>query len=214
MRLIYHPYFSIYISMFTSIFAFFLWLWMPTRELLHISEEGQIIETLTLYAYVFAIVIFIIMRSPKAVIRWSVVIVLLAMLAREADLHKIIADMSIFKLRFWTGELPLRDKAIAIVILSPIALAVIYLLRYTSIVLQEMHKNVAHAITIISFVVLTILTKIIDRSVGVAREIFDWHSPDWLVALQTSQEELLELSIPLLAGIAIVQYRQYMRNMG
>ncbi|MDD9642047.1 hypothetical protein [Klebsiella michiganensis] len=70
-----------------------------------------------------------------------------------------------------------------------------------------MKNNEGYAITIVTFVSLIVLTNIIDRSLGILKETFGWHGPKWLVALQTSQEEFFELSLPLLALLAALQYR-------
>ncbi|HHL1461288.1 TPA: hypothetical protein ACQ3CW_004815, partial [Klebsiella pneumoniae] len=53
-----------------------------------------------------------------------------------------------------------------------------------------------------------IVTNIIDRSLGILKEVLGWHGPAWLIALQTSQEEFLELSLPLLVLMAVFQYRR------
>lgn len=81
---------------------------MPTQELIHLVEEGQFIESLTLYFYAIVLIIFIVFPfvAIRKLTQWSIILVLFTMMAREADLHKSINGMSILKLRFWTGEFP------------------------------------------------------------------------------------------------------------
>lgn len=183
---------------------------MPTETLIHLAEEGQFIERLTLYFYgtVLIVLIFIPLPGAKMLTRWSVIVVLFAMMAREADLHKFIDGMSMLKLRFWTGSLPWQDKVLAFAILLPVMLACLNLLcrhAHTTWLSARAHK--ADAVTVLTFICVMLLSCIFDRSLGILKEVSGWHGPKWLVALQTSQEELLELALPLLALVGTLQYR-------
>ncbi|KDL14892.1 hypothetical protein AF38_04698 [Klebsiella pneumoniae MGH 52] len=169
---------------------------MPTQELIHLVEEGQFIESLTLYFYVIVLIIFIVFPfvAIRKLTQWSIILVLFTMMAREADLHKSINGMSILKLRFWTGEFPRQDKIVALIILLPIVLVCLNLLScHGRRVLMAAKAHEGYAITLVTFVSLIIVTNIIDRSLGILKETLNWHGPGWLIALQTSQEEFLEL---------------------
>lgn len=205
-----HPLFGAGLAVFVSVFALILFCLVPADTLIHLMEEGQLVETLTLYAYVIALLYFIF--RPNLYIafltRCSIILALFAMMAREADLHKYIAHMSMLKLRFWTGDLPLVDKLEAFVIILPISVACIYLLvKHAKNVLAEARSQQDYAITTVVLVVLIPLTNIADRSLGILKETFGWHAQNWLIALQTSQEEMLEMSLPLLALVAALQFR-------
>lgn len=206
------PGFAAWFAGAISLFAFALWCLMPTDVLVHLVEEGQLVENITLAGY--AIVILWLMISPipqsRPLTRLATSMVLLAMMAREADLHQYIAHMSMLKLRFWTGALPGMDKLYAAALLAPIIVACVYLFwQHAAFVIKGLKSGRSHAVTIGVFLGLIILTNAIDRSLGLIKEQFGWHAPEWLVALQTSQEEFLELSLPLLALIAALQYRRY-----
>lgn len=206
-----HPFSGVRLAVFVSFFAFALSCLLPTNTVIHLMEEGQLIETLTLYAYAVAL-LYLIFRSDLHIAfmtRCAIILCLFIMMAREADLHKSIAHMSMLKLRFWTGNLPLHDKIGALLILLPVVAACLFLLikHAKNIGLQaKLHK--AYAVTTVTFVVLIPLTNIADRSLGLLKENFGWHAPLWLVAFQTSQEELLEMSLPLLALLAAIQYKR------
>ncbi|WP_410013308.1 hypothetical protein [Sodalis sp. C49] len=207
------PRFSVWLAVGVSLFTLILWCLMPTDILVHLVEEGQLVENLTLVGYGIAVLSLALLPLPlcRRRTRVAVIVALLAMMAREADLHKYIDHMSMLKLRFWTGSLPTLDKLYAVLSLVPIVVACLYLLvRHALPVLRAVRMGKAHAVTIATFVFLIGLTNIIDRSLGMIKGTFGWHAPEWLVALQTSQEEFLELSLPFLALVAAIQYRRAM----
>ncbi|MEN3257844.1 hypothetical protein AAH678_03285 [Sodalis endosymbiont of Spalangia cameroni] len=120
--------------------------------------------------------------------------------------------MSMLKLRFWTGSLPALDKLYALLSLAPIAIACLYLvIRYSRPLLRDIMAHKSYATTVVTFVALIFITNILDRSLGEFKETLGWHAPLWLVALQTSQEEFLELLLPVLALTAALQYRRQTR---
>lgn len=206
-----HPFTGVRLAVSVSLAAFILWCLAPVDTVIHLMEEGQLVETLTLYAYTITL-LYLIFRpglSIHLLTRCALILVLFAMMAREADLHKSIAHMSMLKLRFWTGDLPLTDKLMAFMILFPIIAACLYLLgKYGKKVWSRAKAGEAWAITTVTVFLLIPLTNIFDRSLGLLKEAFGWHGPLWLVALQTSQEELLEMSLPLLALVAVEQFRK------
>ncbi|MEM6159210.1 hypothetical protein AAH446_01405 [Erwinia sp. P6884] len=206
-----HPLFGVRLAFIVSLATFVLWCVAPTEALIHVMEEGQLVETLTLYLYAVTLLYFIFRPNlPIALLtRCSIILALFAMLAREADLHKVIDNMSLLKLRFWTGDLPLSDKLLALMIMLPIVAACLYLLKkHAKNVWVQAKRRKAYAVTTMTFIILIPLTNIADRSLGLLKESFGWHAPLWLVALQTSQEELLEMSLPVLALVAAWQFRR------
>ncbi|MBW6085920.1 hypothetical protein KZ779_00685 [Escherichia coli] len=64
-----------------------------------------------------------------------------------------------------------------------------------------------YAISAGMFILLIIITNIIDRSVSVIKKWTGFIPPDWVVALHTSQEEFLELWLPALALLALLQFQ-------
>ena len=93
-------------------------------------------------------------------------------------------------------------------ILFPVAAACLYLLfKQAKKVLAQAMAHQAYAVTTVVMFMLIPLTNIIDRSLGILKETLGWHAQHWLIALQTSQEEMLEMSLPLLALVAVLQFR-------
>lgn len=205
------PFIAVKFTVLVSVFTFILWCFMPVQTLIHLVQEGEFIESLTLYFYAIALIVITLSPSfaGRKWTRWSVICVLFTMMARESDLHKSINGMSMLKLRFWTGELPWQDKIMALVILLPIVLACLHILSCRGRRVWSAAKaHEGYAITVVTFILLIIVTNIIDRSLGILKEVLGWHGPAWLIALQTSQEEFLELSLPLLVLMAVFQYRR------
>ncbi len=207
------PRFSVWFAAAVSLFTLLLWCVMPSDTLVHLVEEGQLVENLTLVFYAVTIALLIVLPIPHFTrkTRWAIIIALLAMMAREADLHKYIDHISMLKLRFWTGSLPGLDKVYAFLSLAPIIVACLYLvIRFTGPLWQGIKAGKNYAVTVTTFICLIFLTNGIDRSLGIIKEMLGWHAPEWLVALQTSQEEFLELALPCLALVAVLQYRRQM----
>lgn len=210
MPLLSRPLAAVWLTLMISASVFILWCLMPSRALIDLVGEGNLIETLTLYLYAVTILCLCILPVPglKKGIRYAVIVALLYMMAREADLHKAIAHMSMLKLRFWSGSLPWEAKLSALLILLPIAAACIYLAIISWRSLRgAIRQRRNYAISAAMFVVLIVITNVIDRSVGVMKGWTGWVPPDWVVALQTSQEEFLELWLPALALLALLQFQ-------
>lgn len=163
---------SVWITLLISLSIFILWSLMPSRTLIELVSEGNIVETLTLYLYGIAVLCFCILPVPdlKKSVRFAVIVILLYMMAREADLHKSIAQMSMLKLRFWSGSLPWVAKLSAILILLPIASACLYLTVTCWRSLRDAIRGRRnYAISAGMFILLIIITNIIDRSVSVIK---------------------------------------------
>ncbi|MBW7984829.1 hypothetical protein [Enterobacillus tribolii] len=210
MPLLSRPLSAVWITLLISLSIFILWCLMPSRPLIDLVGEGNIVETLTLYLYGITILCFCILPVPglKKSIRFAVAVILLYMMAREADLHKSIAQMSMLKLRFWSGSLPWEAKVSALLILLPITAACLYLIVTCWRSLRDAIRGRRnYAISAGMFILLIIITNIIDRSVSVIKKWTGFIPPDWVVALQTSQEEFLELWLPALALLALLQFQ-------
>ena len=163
---------SVWITLLISLSIFILWSLMPSRTPIELVSEGNIVETLTLYLYGIAVLCFCILPVPdlKKSVRFAVIVILLYMMAREADLHKSIAQMSMLKLRFWSGSLPWVAKLSAILILLPIASACLYLTVTCWRSLRDAIRGRRnYAISAGMFILLIIITNIIDRSVSVIK---------------------------------------------
>ena len=218
MKFLKSPYLSIWLAVAVSLFALCFWLACPPKVVFLWTEEGGPVESLTEYIYMGAMIITLlfgasILRRKTLV---AILLVLGYMLAREADLHKALFSMSMLKIKFWLSRgIPITDKLMAAAILLPAIWAGLYLLiihfrpTYAAI-----RKRLPYAISILMVVVVTVISKIIDRSLNAWIETFGGSFPEWLWALQASEEELLECLIPVLFIVAFFQYRRHVRQYG
>lgn len=211
-------YLSFWLAVLVSLVGLAFWASCPPETVFRYTSESGPIERLTEWAYLGAMGITLLfgisLLKRKTLI--AVLIVLGYMAAREADLHKALFSISILKIKFWlSAAYPLTDKLIAAAVLLPIAWAVLYLLAFRTIaVLAGVRERMSHAISIFMIVAVTVVSKVLDRSLNALVEMFGWQFPQWLWAFQASQEELLECLIPFLFIVALFQYRSYIRERG
>ncbi|WP_392552285.1 hypothetical protein RHO14_12710 [Orbus wheelerorum] len=209
MNLINQRYFSLLITLLTCLLALLSSLALDYDFLFRFVDEGGFIETLTLAFYLIAALF--VLCYPRTTIkltsRIAIAILMLAMLAREADLHKVFG-MSMLKIKFWlTAESTISDKFCAALILIFLIFSLYTLIRHsTKNYLIDLKHGQYYAVTILIFFIVLIVSKIIDRSVNMIYEMTSWLAPTWVIALQLPQEEYLECLLPLLIIIAIMQY--------
>ncbi|RJF96530.1 hypothetical protein D3870_18965 [Noviherbaspirillum cavernae] len=185
------------------------WLFLPYETTIMLFEESGLIENATVFLYYLAIIAIWLFRPP-ALNRLSAAalhIILTAMAARELDLHKRLADMSLLKLRFWTNSgTPWLAKVEAAVILLLIIAAIAYLAKtHARGFFAQIRRAEPVAVTILTFFITLVVSKLADRSLGVLREVFGYIAPDWLMALGQSFEEPFEMILPLLIMLAVMQ---------
>lgn len=177
--------------------------WIP----LHFVEEGGAIETVTLYAYLVAVVGINLLHRP-GISRLDLVaasIVLVAMGAREADLHTSMYGISILKSRFYLDAPPHRILG-ALTVLAPIALAICWLLsRYGRYWLLAPGRWSAAATTMAWMIGIMVIAKMFDRAPVVLG--LTGQAPSEVLHVLLSLEELLELSLPGFALLAMAQCR-------
>lgn len=204
-----HTFLSVWLSLLASFIALLCWMLVPAADMLAFVAEGGVVETLTLVAYVIAIfgVVFY-GKAARVSTRSALVVILAYMLMRELDLHKSVSTESILKSKFWLGsQIPVTDKLLAVMILLPIFCALLWLvLKKTSHFLRGLFDRQAWAISVFCFLAVLCISKSIDRSLNVLADMLHTRFPSWLVALQVSQEEFMELMLPVLVLVAVLQY--------
>ena len=94
---------TVYISVAASLAALVSWMAMSSESMIRFVRENGPIENLTLVVYIVAIAL--ILYSGRTVLtvktRAAIVILLVYMFMREADLHKSLSGTSILKIKFW-----------------------------------------------------------------------------------------------------------------
>ncbi len=205
------PLYSFYLVILTSLTALVVWAVLPSADMLTFVEENGTVENLTLFFYAVAILVIIFGRIPaRFSTKLATIIMLAYMFMREADWHKSLSSESILKIKFWlSGNIPVSDKLLAIGVLIPVAWMLVYFVwNYTKPFWKALWEGEGYAISILMFLVTLAASKALDRSLNMLTELYQMHFPEWLVSLQTSQEEFLECLLPVLIIVVIVQYKR------
>lgn len=209
MNIITHRYFSLVATLFICLLALLSSLLLSYDFLFRFVDEGGFIETLTLFFYFIAalFVLFYPRTTIALTSRVATAILIMAMLAREADLHKVLG-MSMLKISFWlTNKSSITDKMLAAIILLVLLFSLYTLVRRAGKTwLVDLRQGRTYAITLGIFFTVLVISKMIDRSVNMIYEMTGWMAPTWLIAIQLPQEEYLECLLPLLIIITIIQY--------
>lgn len=179
------------------------------RVLWLMSEEGPV-EQLTSAGFWLAAAM-VLVRPPtddrRAVL--AVATMLAAFAAREMDWHKVWTGTSVLRVSFYYGPAPLAQKIGALAALLPVIGALVWLAwRGTAPALRALAKREPAALTLLVFGAVMVASKLVDRSLNLVVEGFDWVAPVWLQALQLAIEETWELTLPVLAVQALERWRR------
>ena len=109
MKLLKSPYLTVYISLLTSLSAFFCWIFIDYHYMVdYFVEENGPVENVTLVAYVVGLAAILYYGRNVLFVRTrlALTIMLSYMFMREADMHKWLNGLSILKIKFWlSGEM-------------------------------------------------------------------------------------------------------------
>lgn len=192
-------------------FAVLVGIVTPSLVPVDFLEEGGPVETLTMYLYVVAALAVAMTRLPSLtpLDKLAVFVLLLAFGAREADLHVALFDVSILKASFYRRQGTPGQIVLALAILLPVALSFLLLLkRHGSRWLSRPSRWQVQVVTVATFLVLMAVTKIFDRLPAASVELGLLEAmPAGPRHILLALEELLELALPLLAMLAVVQGR-------
>ena len=181
----------------------------------HLLEEGGFVESATLWLYMAAVLTLLI--GGRAVLPLADIgagsVLLLAMAAREADLHKELVGTSILKMRFYLNGPALGQLALAAAVLVPIALSGLWLLRrHGRRWLTAPLRWTPAMVTLFTMGVALVFAKIMDRTPATLGELGLLRSvPEVVVHVMLALEEILELGLPLFAILALLQGRAQAR---
>jgi hypothetical protein len=131
------------------------------------------------------------------------------------DLHIAFTGTSVLKVSFYLRDAPWHQKVVALGVVSTVALAMIHLARtYARPYRQAVRDRVPVAVTVTVFGAAMAVAKVLDRSVNVLAGDFGVEVTAATAALVSSLEETLEVSLPILAGLALLQARTQEREQG
>jgi hypothetical protein len=206
------------LSLACAVVAVLIGLATPSLIPIDFLEEGGPIETVTMYLYVAAAVLVALTRLPPLtpVDKVAICVLLLAFGAREADLHVALFDVSILKSSFYRRHATPGQIVVALAILLPVLLSLLLLLkRHAPRWLSSPARWRAPVVTVTTLVVLMVVSKVFDRlpAAGVELGLLEAMATaprNVLLAL----EEILELALPLLAMLAVVQGRLHRKPAG
>jgi hypothetical protein len=189
--------------------GFGTWLaWPPETVEAAMGETGPV-ERITAASYALcALVIWLARRSDddrRDTLALSAVMAGFCM--RELDWHKAFTGTSVLRVSWYLGEASPTAKLAAAAIVLVFAAALAWLLWRHARAVTARRRHDAVAATVLVFVLVLVVAKSLDRSVGILTD--DFHvavSLRW-IALRSALEEWLELSLSLLALLGVAQHR-------
>jgi hypothetical protein len=202
---------AVFVGLVCASVAVVLGLGMSTFVPVDFMEEGGPVEVATAWLYLVAFAVVLLIRLPglTGLDKAAICLLLLAFAAREADLHASLFEVSILKASFYRRHGTPGQIAVALCILLPVLFSFLLLLRrHGALWLAAPSRWRAPVVTLTTFVVLMLVAKVFDRMPAVIVELRILEAmPDRVRHVLLALEEVLELALPLLAILAIVQGR-------
>lgn len=190
--------------------AWMLWYVGGATRVFEVTRENGPVELATALIYFAAGAGVWALRRPgdswRSVAALSVV--LIAFGAREMDWHKVWTGLSVLKISFYLGPAPLPHKLLGgLAVLAAGTALVCLLARHAGAAWRGLQRRDPVAATTACFVLVLVVSKVLDRSVNVLAEDFQVVTSQDVHALVSSLEEILELGLPLLAVLGGLQHR-------
>ncbi len=174
------------------------------------AEDGPV-EAATAWLFLVAFATVLLTRLPAlaALDKAAIGLLLLAFAAREADLHASLFQVSILKASFYLRHGTPGQIAVAVGILVPVLLSFLLLLRrHGARWFAAPSRWRAPIVTVATFAVLMLVAKAFDRLPAVIVDLGILDAvPERVRHVLLALEEVLELALPLLAILAVVQGR-------
>jgi predicted MFS family arabinose efflux permease len=190
--------------------ALSLWLTLPGDDVKRLTAEVGWIEQSTVWFYFLAAALFALRfgaphgRGTRA----ALAVLMLALGARELDLHKAFTGISMLKGSFYLGSAPWSQKLAGLLVVATVVVATVALLRWHAVGLwRRFREGDAAATTVFIFFVTLIVSKMLDRSVNLLAEDYGVVTPPSIDVLIRALEEILELSLPLIVLVGWWQSR-------
>lgn len=182
----------------------------PDQVIDMMGEEGAVENLTALGFFLVAPCIWLMRRAgdpPRTLAALS--IVFLVFCARELDWHKLWTGTSMLRVSYYLGPAPPLHKLVALLVLAAFGLAVGWLVaRHARAWWRGLRALDAVAISVAAFLATIVLAKGLDRSYSILTEDFALAVPMWGKAVVNAVEECLELTLTLIALLALWQNRQ------
>lgn len=207
------PYLAAALVAILTVLAVLFWAVRPLQEVAEfMSETGPIEEGTAALYFLTASAWFLLAareRSSARATLAAVAVVLAAFGARELDLHSAWTGASVLKVSYYLRPAPLHHKLVALAVLVPFALCLLYLLlRHARGVWQGVRQRRPVSVTVLVFFATIILSKLVDRSENVLLEDLGIEFPLWLSVLRAAVEETLEFGLAVLPWVGWWQWRK------
>lgn len=182
----------------------------PDDVITMMGEEGAV-ENLTALGFLLvAPAVWLLRRAgdPPATLA-ALSVVFLGFCARELDWHKAFTGTSVLRVSWYLGPAPLQHKVVALAVLAAFGLAVGWLLlRHAQAWWRGLRAGDPVAVSVAVFFAAIVLAKALDRSYSILTEDFALAVPMWAKAVVNAVEECLELTLTLVALLALWQNRR------
>lgn len=195
--------------------ALLTWLLLPPAEVETWMGETGPVERITAASYALCAAAAWVLRGRGDDWRstLAISIVMAAFCMRELDWHKAFTGTSVLRVSWYAGPASLQAKIVAALVLAAVLAALAWLaLRHTPALWQGWQQREPVALTVVAFLVVLVLAKTLDRSVGILVDDLHVSVPLHWKALRTALEEWLELALSILLLLGLVQHRAAARS--
>jgi hypothetical protein len=203
------PYTAVLLAVAVLLAAWVFWALWPSVLVAAAMSEGGHVENLTVAGYGIAAAAAWVLRDR----RWrpglamALVVVLLAFGARELDWHRSWTGVSVLKLSFYFGSHSIASKLMSAMLVGIVAVAMAYVALWGAGPLRNaLRQRRPVAITVATFLVVMVVSKLIDRSLNLFLEIAGRQFDLSERARQLALEESLELLLPVFVVVALLQH--------
>lgn len=181
----------------------------PQRVIEVMGEEGPVEQFTALAFFLLAPLVWLLRRrgDPPATLS-ALSVVFLAFGAREMDWHKAWTGTSVLRVSYYLDPAPAQHKLVALAVLAVFVLALGWLVfRHARATWQALRRGEPVAVSVAVFIATIGVAKGLDRSYSILTEDFGWPLSVAVQAAVVSLEECLELTLTLIALLALWQNR-------
>jgi hypothetical protein len=197
------------IALLVAAASIILGLALPVDRVAALMSEHGLVEssTVALYAVAALMVALFPWRTLQRRHQVMLVILLAAFGARELDLHKSLTQVSMLRFSFYFSDAPLAQRVGSALVLIPVVVSLLGLARQALPLLAAVRRLEPAAVTVATFILTMLVSKVADRSINILAEDFTVVFAAVTGAAVLALEEMMELSLPVLACLAWAQAR-------
>jgi len=210
------PVSGILISLLALAGCLLMFVFAPIEDLKNWTREDAFFEYGSIAGYWIAVLVCLILAVRGHAARFHADTALLLFLfgARELDWHKKFTTASVLKSNYYLKmHVSTGERLVAgVIMLLVLVFIVYYLARYVPPFIRNLRQRQPAAITVCCSLVALVVSKFMDRLINVLQDDYGFAVAEWLIRLQLSIEEPLEMMIPVLILLALYQTHQLRRE--